>query len=79
MMGVGVRVGVAVGAGVQGTGVEVAWGITVGASCTMATAVGVGEVISRPHPESNGPAMKIDRMRKERDLIFSSRDGMRLS
>jgi hypothetical protein len=78
MMGVGVRVGVAVGAGVQGTGVEVAWGITVGASCTMAT-VGVGGVISRPHPESNGPAMKIDRIRKERNLIFSSRGGMRLS
>jgi hypothetical protein len=45
----------------------------------MATAVGVDGVINRPHPESNGPAMKIDRMRKERDLIFSSRDGIRLS
>ena len=31
--------------------------------------MGVGRVISRPHPESKGPAIKIDRIKKERDLI----------
>jgi hypothetical protein len=38
----------------------------------MAPAVGMGWLITRPHPESNGPAIKIDRISRERDLIFSS-------